>query len=217
MRGEIIRTVTLTEPGLISGDDGQRYSFSPDALKGIFDPRPGLKVDFSPQGDRAAEIYALSTDGVVQQEGSGENLSVWGYFVKCMRLYFNGSGRARRKEYWSFVLFRFLFTLMICLVVSFVVYLLTSHAWAQGTDSASGSEPGMFAVWFVWVLMGLPFTAPGWAVAARRLHDIGMSGWLALLMLIPYVGGLFMLVCALIPSQRGTNQYGRYPKPQFDW
>ena len=58
------------------------------------------------------------------------------------------------------------------------------------------------------------FLPPHFAVLSRRLHDVNMSGWFALLSLIPYLGGLFVLVIALIPSQEAVNRYGAYPKPR---
>lgn len=46
----------------------------------------------------------------------------------------------------------------------------------------------------------------------KRLHDIGYSGWLALVSLIPYLGGLFGLIIMFIDSNKGTNKYGPDPK-----
>jgi uncharacterized membrane protein YhaH (DUF805 family) len=49
-------------------------------------------------------------------------------------------------------------------------------------------------------------------VNVRRLHDVGMNGWLYLVGLIPWVGGIFLLVVALLPGQKFDNQYGPNPK-----
>jgi uncharacterized membrane protein YhaH (DUF805 family) len=46
---------------------------------------------------------------------------------------------------------------------------------------------------------------------ALRLHDMGFSGWLGLLLLIPVIGAVMALVLMLIPGQRSDNDYG--PKP----
>ena len=45
----------------------------------------------------------------------------------------------------------------------------------------------------------------------RRQHDIGLSGWFYLLILIPYVGGLIIFVFTLIPSQKHDNKWGPVP------
>ena len=55
---------------------------------------------------------------------------------------------------------------------------------------------------------------PGLAVQVRRFHDVGLSGWLVLIAVIPYLGGVFALVVSLIPSQNGANKHGPYPKPE---
>ena len=53
---------------------------------------------------------------------------------------------------------------------------------------------------------------PGMAVSVRRLHDIGKSGWLLLVGLIPIIGFLYLLVLYCHDSQPGTNQWGENPK-----
>ena len=52
---------------------------------------------------------------------------------------------------------------------------------------------------------------PGLALVVRRQHDIGLSGWFYLLVLIPYVGGLIVFVFTLIPSQKHDNKWGPVP------
>ena len=52
---------------------------------------------------------------------------------------------------------------------------------------------------------------PGLALIVRRQHDIGLSGWFYLLVLVPYVGGLIVFVFTLIPSQKHDNKWGPVP------
>ena len=110
------------------------------------------------------------------------------WFLKCMRQYADFKGRARRKEYWMFCLFNFLFGL----VVGFVDAVL-------GTDVLSG-------------VYGLLVFVPGVAVCVRRLHDIGKSGWMMLLVLIPIVGAIWLLVLFCKDGEPGANQWGDNPK-----
>jgi hypothetical protein len=49
---------------------------------------------------------------------------------------------------------------------------------------------------------------PNMALAVRRLHDTGRSGWWLLLMLIPLVGPLVLLYWYVQPSEEAPNQYG---------
>lgn len=212
MRGEVLEFDKWSGAGMISGDDGVRYPFMTADLQGTGTPAQGSKVDFALHEGKASQIFILSGSAPIV-ESTNEDLGLWGYFAKCMRLYFDGRGRARRKEYWSFVLFRGLFILGF-MAIGLTAFIVVGASAANAQESYGDAEGAAGAVFVVisWVL-GLPFLAPHYAVSARRLHDVGLSGWLALLMLIPYLGGLFMFIVALIPSQRATNTYGKYPMP----
>ncbi|MBQ8046026.1 MAG: DUF805 domain-containing protein [Bacteroidales bacterium] len=94
------------------------------------------------------------------------------WFIKCFRQYSDFRGRARRKEYWMFTLFNFLITLLFYVVdycLFFDRYLLTT-------------------VYLYVVLF------PSFAVAFRRLHDIGKSAWWSLLTIVPYLILIFLVV-----------------------
>jgi uncharacterized membrane protein YhaH (DUF805 family) len=102
-----------------------------------------------------------------------------------LKNYANFSGRARRKEYWSF----FLFLLLVQFVLGIISGLSGSHN--------SGN-----------VLLGLLALAtfiPSLAVAVRRMHDIDRSGWW---LLVPIAGFIFLF----FDSHPGTNRYGASPK-----
>ncbi|MEN5168098.1 DUF805 domain-containing protein [Brevundimonas pondensis] len=210
MRGEVLSYDAITDHGLISGDDLMRYGFSRADVAGREEPVPGLRVDFIPLEERASQIILLQ----VQDRGlpasafaPGEApLSMWAYFVRCIRQkYVDGEGRARRLEYWSFVLFAWLTMTGAMLTIFMVTALL------GGFDGDTPPVTTMFALLLVfgWMLL---LAIPGISVAVRRLHDVGLSGWLYLLTFIPYVGGLFMLVIGCIPSQPHPNAYGPAPR-----
>ena len=99
--------------------------------------------------------------------------------ITCLKKYADFSGRATRSEYWWFVL---------CEVLILGIASLISD-WL----------PGLFA---------LALVLPALAVGARRLHDTGRSGWWLLLMLVPFIGGLFLLYWAVLPSQPSANAFG---------
>ena len=61
-------------------------------------------------------------------------------------------------------------------------------------------------------LWSLAILLPGLAVAIRRLHDIGKSGWFVLLALIPIVGSIILIVFYVKDSEPGENKYGPNPK-----
>ena len=96
----------------------------------------------------------------------------------CFNKYAGFTGRASRPEFWWFVLFQ-----MIVLVVA-----------------------GMLGKFIYFVAVAALFF-PGLAVGARRLHDIGKSGWFQLFYLIPLVGFFVLLYWFVQPSD-GPNEYG---------
>lgn len=111
------------------------------------------------------------------------------YFTGCFKKYADFSGRARRSEYWMFVLFNTL--------IGFVLFLLTLI-----TPVLS----------FLYALYGLAVLIPGLAVTVRRLHDVGKSGAWIFISLVPFIGGIWLLVLLCTDSQYETNEYGENPK-----
>jgi uncharacterized membrane protein YhaH (DUF805 family) len=102
----------------------------------------------------------------------------------CLQKYADFSGRASRAEFWWF----FAFQVGVYIVASLV------------------------GGWLYWLaLLGL--AVPSLAVGARRLHDIGRSGWLMLIVLIPLLGGIVFLVFAAQPGKPFANVYGNPVTP----
>ena len=100
-----------------------------------------------------------TTSENVESSDIQEDLSLWDYFFKCLKKYATFSGRARRKELWSFYLFQSIAVItMFILEVNFF------------SVSSKFSGFGLLII-----IIGL--LIPGIAVFVRRLHDIGKSGW----------------------------------------
>jgi uncharacterized membrane protein YhaH (DUF805 family) len=115
-----------------------------------------------------------------------------GYWKQVvLERYAQFTGRARRAEYWWFTL-----TTVIIAVVFGVL----------------GAISSIFTI--LYVIYVLAVLVPGIAVTIRRLHDTDKSGWWILIALVPFVGGIILLVLLCIDSTRGQNQYGvseKYP------
>ena len=108
----------------------------------------------------------------------------------CLNQYAGFSGRARRSEYWFFVLFAFL------------AYLIAAVLGV--------AAPSVGRLLMLVVMLGL--FLPGLAVSVRRLHDTGRPGWWLLINLVPF-GGIVTLVFTCLDSEPHPNRYGPSPKP----
>ena len=117
------------------------------------------------------------------------------WYVKVLKNYAVFSGRARRKEYWMFVLFNFIFS-VIAMILDKILGLTFENV---------GYGP-------IYLLYCLAVFIPGLAVSVRRLHDIGKSGWFILISLIPFIGPIWLLVLMCTDSEPGENDYGPNPK-----
>ena len=65
---------------------------------------------------------------------------------------------------------------------------------------------------YLYFAYALAVFIPGLAVAVRRLHDIGKSGWMFLIVLIPLIGAIWLIVLFCQDSERGDNKWGPNPK-----
>jgi uncharacterized membrane protein YhaH (DUF805 family) len=117
------------------------------------------------------------------------------WFIKCFKKYADFSGRARRKEFWMFFLFYFIFALVLSIIDG-----LLGWGFADGT----------FGI--LYMLFVLAALLPYLAVTVRRLHDTGRSGWWYFIMLIPLVGPIWLIVLLATDGEPGENQYGPNPK-----
>jgi len=122
------------------------------------------------------------------------------WFLKVVRdNYANFNGRARRKEYWMFILA----VIVLLLALGIVGAILSAIS-----DTLGG---------LVYGIMGLVYLAlliPALAVTVRRLHDTNKSGWFILVSLIPFVGGIYLLYLEILEGDKGPNQYGPDPKAE---
>lgn len=114
----------------------------------------------------------------------------------CMKQkYATFTGRASRSEYWYFTLFEYL----VYFVVFFIFRVLGSFIVDE--------QPGMIGLMGA-SLVGLAFICPALAVAVRRLHDTGKSGWYVLVNAIPSVGSIVFIVFMCLASEKKANKYG---------
>jgi uncharacterized membrane protein YhaH (DUF805 family) len=128
------------------------------------------------------------------------------WYVKVLKQYVDFSGRARRREYWMFVLIN----VVILIVLSLIDTLL-----GTGDFRATSGGGSFYAANSLGLLSGLYTLAvllPSIAVTVRRLHDTDRTGWWILLGFIPIIGGIVLLVFYVLEGTRGPNRYGPDPK-----
>jgi len=113
------------------------------------------------------------------------------YFKLAISKYAQFTGRSRRSEFWYFTLVNMLITYGL-----------------QGVGFAT--EIGIFGI--LAGIVSLALFIPGLAVAVRRMHDTGRSGWWVLIAIIPVVGWILYIIWAASDSQPGANEYGPNPK-----
>ena len=108
------------------------------------------------------------------------------WYIAVLKKYAAFGGRARRKEYWMFVLFNMIISIVLSVVLGFI------------SQSLGSAVSGIYS---------LAILVPAIAVGVRRMHDIGRSGWW---LLFPIVN----LIFACTATKPGDNEYG--PQPVLD-
>jgi len=150
-------------------------------------PQPAAQQQWSGQ---AFASQSAAAPGVAAP-ASGK-LSFMDAVRKCLANYVNGQGRAGKAEFWWFVLFTFL----VALVAGFLDTMLFADGWTGEVIPV------------LTFVVGLALLAPSISVTSRRLHDAGQSGWLAALVLIPYLGFVWAIVVGLMPGKPEANEHG---------
>jgi len=117
------------------------------------------------------------------------------WYLKVLKNYAVFSGRARRKEYWMYMLFTTIF-LIVAIILDNII----------GTAIENVGFGLFYCLYYLAVLI------PGLAVSVRRLHDIGKSGWFFFIALIPIIGSIWLLVLMCTDGSAGENEYGANPK-----
>jgi len=115
-----------------------------------------------------------------------------------IRKYFHFHGRARRSEYWLFTLFIWVASIVLMFIEGSVKL-----------TAVPGFGP-LTTLFYLAVLI------PGLSVTFRRLHDTDRSAWWILLALIPFFGGLVLIVFLCLDGTKGDNKYGSDPKENSD-
>lgn len=120
-----------------------------------------------------------------------KNFASW--FIDPVRnQYADFEGRTGRKEFWMFILTSIIFFIGLSIISSMLFY------------SRHGEN-------IIVSLAQLAIMVPSWAITARRLHDIGKSGWWQLIGLIPVIGTIILILWLVRQGDEHANAYGSKP------
>ena len=118
----------------------------------------------------------------------------------CLSKYVDFTGRARRSEFWWFVLFQ----VLVGIAASILDWLFLDQ-YRFNNDSNGPLQ----------TIANLALFLPSIAVTVRRLHDIDRSGWWQLIGLVPIVGWILMLIWLIRDGQPHQNRFGYAPKGEL--
>lgn len=168
MRGEILTYDPATQTGTISGDDSLRYSFHASEQQGAGEFTAGARVDFVPSGDTATQIVLLAAIPATPSFGHAGHAPVpEAPGYEWKSALLYFNGRLRRQHFW----------------ISFLILL------GAGVVTSWIPVLGLF--------IGLVLIWPNVAVQVKRLHDMGKSGWFAIIPWIATAIGFAMMVSAI--------------------
>lgn len=119
-------------------------------------------------------------------------------FKNCVvHKYADFEGRASRGEYWHFML-------IYQLIVAIILFICAAISYVIPVSGTTGVSLGLVILF----VLSIGFIIPGVAVAVRRLHDVGWSGWPILLALVPFVGIPVVLILMALPGKTVSNRFG---------
>ena len=188
MRGEVLHYDDEQGFGFINGVDGKRYAFERSDLRRLVPVGKGTVVEFQIDGATAREIFIIRSDTrpsapasfgrdavVAEPEGTG----IWSYFIRTLTSnYANFRGRARRKEYWGYVLFM-------------TILMVIAHRPRPGQQFRQPGRRGTLAT--MWRSVVHPGDIhPGIALTVRRQHTTSACPAGSICWCLCYVGSLIV-------------------------
>ena len=168
MRGEILSYDDVSGTGLISGDDSLRYGFARSAIQAGGVIRTGARVDFVPEGLEATQIMVLAGDPAAfgQAASSAYVARDTGGGYDFASAMFSFNGRLRRQHFW----------------ISWLI--LFGAGLVLGWIPIIGALISIVMIW------------PNIAITVKRLHDMGKTGWFAVIPYVAMVIGFIMIIGA---------------------
>ena len=127
---------------------------------------------------------------------------------RAYKNYFNFSGRASLSEYWWFTLYANIVSMIAC-------SLMMASPFMFKNQVVDAYLPLFWSVIFGAIFVAtIVLNLPGLSLLVRRLHDIGKGGGWIFISFVPFIGGIWLLVLTLQPSEPYANRFGPIPNAQ---
>ena len=130
--------------------------------------------------------------------------------------YVNFKGRTRRSDFWNATIINVVIEVLLSVIYAIALNSGNPDYTAVLNDienqPISPDQPIILIAMALMAIYGLVILIPCIAMIVRRLHDIGKTGWLILLSLIPGVGAVILFVFEVMDSEKGENKYGASDK-----
>lgn len=198
MKGKILHYDSTTQEGIISANDGSRYSFKKNEVKSIVHIQKGMDAEFTAEHHDAKDIYVTENLCHFCEDG----LPFYEEQKYSFKELFSAKGCYTRSQFWKITL------------ISFVIWALFG-VYIVLTNSNTNEIPDENVIVIVAMVMFLllPMIYINIVTSIKRFHDNNKSGWFYLLSLIPYVGSLILLVMnGFMPTVKEDNRYCRRKK-----
>jgi uncharacterized membrane protein YhaH (DUF805 family) len=126
-------------------------------------------------------------------------------------LFTSFEGRISRQPFWLSLLALVIIEWIVMIVLSMVFGISMMGGMDPSVDPEAAAAAAMAAMVPLGIV-GLIFLYPALAVYTKRWHDRGKSGWWTLICLVPFIGGIWLIVeCGFLRGTEGPNQYGNDP------
>lgn len=126
------------------------------------------------------------------------------YYILAIKKAFDFRSRSTQPEFWYFVLFNIIFAFA-------AMFIDRALGITFKMDMGLGLGEQDLGYGYIYLIYGLAMFIPGLATGVRRLHDVGKSGWMYLVILIPLAGAIWLIVLWAKESQPGENKWGTNP------
>ena len=125
---------------------------------------------------------------------------------------FSFNGRISRSEYWL----KGVLVIVAAIIALQILTAIIVAAAGSGAAAADDADTGIAALFaglgialLLWFLAAIPLLWITLALYAKRFHDRGKTGWMALVVFIPIIGPFWILIeCGFLPGDPGANAYG---------